>query len=360
MNQKLLITLTVISISFTAFLSGYLISQRDFHRSPSSNSSGNILDKFSNQNTNSPEALLRGEDPGTFRLLSQRGVLSPAMSQEKDSTIFYEKDTGKVFEVTLNDLKERSVSDVPLTNLMKTIWSPSRKEVASLFYYPKGNHYRYFNYKTRASIDLGTDIQSLAFSPDGSQIVYFGTKEGSQGIFLSQPDGSSFKKLLPSRLENAEVYWPSDDLLSFKTNVVDGSELYSLSKTREVKQILDARSGLEVKWSKDGSRVLFSQQTDSGVGLFYKDISSGAETPLNVATNASKCDWSIDSKTVVCGVLRSSGSGDEIYEINLDGTKKLLSSPTTRIDTTELFLSGLDDYVVILNSLDSKLYMLKK
>ena len=357
MNQKLLITLTVISLSLTAFLAGYLISQKDFHRTPNSISSGNILDKFSGNDSVSG---LQAESSGIFRSLSQRSVLSPAISKEKNSILYYEKDTGKVFEVTLNDLREKSVSDVLLSNLIKTVWSPSRKEVISLFYYPKGNHYRYFSYKTRASVDLGTDIKSLAFSPDGSQLAYFGSKDNSRGIFISQPDGSSFKNILISRLEDAEVYWPSDNLIAFETGAVGGSELYSLSKTGEIKKILSLRDGLEIKWSKDGSRLLFSQKTESGTGLFYKNIPSEFEIALNVSTSASKCDWGIDNKTVVCGVPRSSASGDEIYEISMDGVKKLLSSPTSRINTSELFLSGLDDYVVVLNGLDNKLYILKK
>ncbi len=355
MNQKILITLTVVSISFTAFLSGYLISQKDFHRSQNSNSTGNILDKFNDNNPNQ-----QAGSSGIFKLLSQRTVISPAISKEKDSVLYYEKNTGKVFEVTLNDLREKPISEIPLSNLIETIWSPSKKEVVSLFYYPKGNHYKYFNFKTKASADLGTDIKSLAFSPDGSQIAYFGMKDRSGGIFISQPDGSSFKKLLPTRLENAEIYWPSDNLLAFKTETADSSELYSLSKAGEIKKILDSRDGLEVKWSKDGSRFLFSQKTESGVGLFYKDVSSESEMSLNISTSASKCDWGIDGKSVVCGVPQSSASGDEIYEIGLDGIKKLLSSPTSKINTSELFLSGLDDYVVILNSLDNKLYVLKK
>lgn len=363
MNQKFLITLTVVSLSFTAFLSGYLISQKDFHKNTGSISTGNILDKFSNNNPGSQTSSagsLQAESSETLRPLSQRSVVSPILSKEKDSVLYYEKDTGRVFEVTLNDSREKSVSDVLLANLMKTTWAPSRKEVVSLFYYPKGNHYKYFNYKTRASIDLGTDIKSPVFSPDGSQIAYFGTKGESRGIFISQPDGNSSKQLLPSRLESAEIYWPSDNLLAFKTDSAVGSELYSLSKTGEIKKILDPRDKLEVKWSKDGSKILFSQQTESGIGLFYKEVSSESETPLNISTSASKCDWGIDGKTVVCGVPKSSASGDEFYEIGINGVKKLLSSSTSRINTAELFLSGLDDHVVILNGLDNKLYMLKK
>lgn len=357
MNQKLLITLTVISLSFTAFLGGYLISQKDFHRNQNLES-GNILDKFSNQDSiNYPEALLRGKE---MLVLSKRGVISPVMSKEKDSVIYYEKDTGKVFEVVLNDFREKPVSDAMLPNLIKAIWAPSRKEVVSLFYSPSGNHYQYFNYKTKDSVEFKIAIKSLVFSPDSSQIAYFGNKGDSRGIFISQPDGSSFKKLMPSRLENIEIYWPLADLISFQAKTVSGSELYSLSKTGAVKKILDSRNGLEVKWSKDGSKVLFSQKVESGVSLFHKDLSSESETPLSIATSASKCDWGIDNKTVVCGVPRLSESGDEIYEIGLDGTKKLISSPTTKINTAELFLSGLDDYIVVHNSLDNKLYVLKK
>ena len=106
MSQKFLITLTVVSISLTAFLSGYLISRTDFHRNPSSDSTGNILDKFSDTfgsadlSISSPSLL----NNGNLRLLSPRGAISPAISQGKDSVIYYEKDTGKVFEVTLGGL----------------------------------------------------------------------------------------------------------------------------------------------------------------------------------------------------------------------------------------------------------------
>ena len=137
MNQKLLITLTVISLSFTAFLSGYLISQKDFHRNPSSTSSGNILDKFSdNKSGSNPQA----GSSGTLRTLSQRNVISPVLSKNKDGIIYYEKDTGRVFETTIRDVQENLVSDVALPNLIETVWAPTRKEVVSLFYFPKGNH----------------------------------------------------------------------------------------------------------------------------------------------------------------------------------------------------------------------------
>ena len=357
MNRGFIVTLVTVSLSFTAFLGGDLISQKDFHRSPNSISTGSILDKFNDSDSDSgPQT----ESSDTLKLLSSRNVLSPVMSVEKNSILYYEKGTGKVFELDFKDLVEKSISDAPLANLTKTIWSPSRKDVVSVFSYPEGNRHKYFNYKTKGSVEFEANIKSLVFSPDGSQVAYFGNQENFWGIFLSTPDGSSSKLLLPSRLESNEVYWPSNESLAFKTDNSYGSDLYSLSKTGEIRKILETKNKLEVKWSKNGSQFLFSQKEGTETNLFYKNLGSESETSLGVSTSASKCDWSIDNKTVVCGVPKPQASGDEVYEINLDGTKKLLSSPTTKIDTAELFLSGLDDYVVILNSLDNKLYVLKK
>ncbi|KKR02601.1 MAG: hypothetical protein UT29_C0001G0081 [Candidatus Yanofskybacteria bacterium GW2011_GWA1_39_13] len=357
MNRKFLIFLTVISLSFTAFLSGYLVSQKDFHRNPDSIPTGNILDKFNGVSSESNSQINSSNTP---KLLGPRNVISPILSKEKDGIIYYEKGTGKVFEITPKNLREKPVSDIFLENLVKTIWAPSRKEVVSVFYYPKGNSYKYFNYKTKSSVDLGTDIESLVFSPDGSQIAYFGTKNDSRGVFISQPDGSALKQILSSRLEDVEVYWPSSELLSFKTTSTNGSELYSLSKVGEVKKILGIKDGLDIKWSEDGSRMLFSQKTESGTSLFYKDINSEKETGLGISTRASKCDWGMSGETVVCGVSRASMSGDEIYEININGAIKLISSPTTKINTSELFLSGLDSHIIIFNSLDNRLYVINK
>ncbi len=363
MNRKLLITLTVISLSFTAFLSGYLISQKDFHRIPSSNSSGNILDKFSEIGSN-PN--FQNNPSGVVTLLSRRSAISPVLSKEKDSVIFYEKGTGKVFEVALKNPTEKVISDVPLPNLTKTIWAPSRKEVVSLFYSPQGTHYKYYNSITKTSVDLGTNIKSLSFSPGGDQIVYFGVGNDYNRIFISQPDGTISKKILNSRIESPDVYWPTEDNLAFKTNTPGGpmgEVLFGLGTNGDLTDLLELRQGLQVKWSGDGKKILFSSSESGVLNLSYKDYAgteSRPEVSLGVSTSASKCVWSIDDKSVICGVPRSSAPGDEIYEIGLDGTKKLLSSPTSRIDTTELFLSGLDDYVVILNGLDNKLYVLKK
>ncbi len=362
MNQRLTLTLTAISLSLVAFLSGYLISQTDFYRN--SNSTGNILDKFSN--SNSAAAVQQTLPSGTLRLLSQRSVISPVLSKDSDAVTFYEKGTGKVFEVALKDLAEKVVSDTPLPNLTKTIWSPNRKEVVSLFYSPQGTHYKYFSFATKKSVDLGTNIRSLAFSSKGDRVVYFGTGSDYNRIFISQPDGTVSKKILNSRLENPDVYWPSEDSLAFKTNTPGGpmgEVLFGLGTNGDLTDLLESRQGLQVKWSGDGKKVLFSS-TESGIlNLSYKDYNgteSEPEVSLGISTSASKCAWSIDNKSVVCGVPRSSTAGDEIYEIGLDGTKKLLSSPSSNISVGEIFLSNLEDYVVVLNDIDSKLYVLKK
>ena len=347
--------LTVLSLSFTAFASGYLISQKNFSKNTASISTEGVLNKFNNENPVPAESLAF---PEKFKTLSPRNVLSPTISKEKDSIIFYEKSTGKVFEITLSDLKEKVISETLLANLTATMWSPNKKEVISTFYHPNGAQYKYFNYKTRKSVDLGNDIKSLSFSPNGNQIIYFGTKDDSAGIFISTPDGNSFKKLISSRLEEIEVYWPLEETMFFKTETENSSELYSLSKTGEVKKIISSDKALDIKFSKDGSRILFSKKDSSGFDLFYKEITSETEINLQVATSASKCDWETGNQSIVCGIPKSSNLGDEIYEIKTDGTKNLLSSPEFRINTAELFISNTD--IVILNSINNKLYSLKR
>ncbi len=363
MRQKLLITLTVISISFTAFLAGYLISQTDFHRNPNSNSTGNVLDKFSNS---SPDSSTQALSSGTLRLLSQRSAISPVISKDSDAVTFYEKGTGKVFEVTLKNPTEKVLSDALLPNLIKTIWSPNKKEVVSLFYSPQGTHYKYYNSTTKTSVDLGTHIKSLSFSPSGDHVAYFETGSDYNRIFISQPDGTVSKKMLNSRLESPDLYWPSENDIAFKTNTPGGplkEVLFGLSTNGDLTDLLEQRQGLQVKWSGDGKKILFSSSESGILNLSYKDYNGTdfePEVSLGVSTLASKCVWSIDDKSVICGVPKSSSAGDEIYKISLDGTKKLLSSPSSNISVGEIFLSNLEDYVIILNSLDNKLYVLNK
>src|SRR3989344_8666456 len=97
MNNKLLLTLTIMSLSLVAFLSGYLISQSDFKKNPIYET-GNFLDKFEKQNKNQITVDNVSDLP---KALSTKKVLFPEISADGQEVIFYEKNTSNILGINV-------------------------------------------------------------------------------------------------------------------------------------------------------------------------------------------------------------------------------------------------------------------
>lgn len=354
MNNKSLLILIILSLSLAAFLVGYLVSQNDFSKQPANLGEGSILEKFDeNQPSNQVGA------PGELIVLSKRAVLSPTLSKEKDSVLYYDKNNGQVFEASPRDLNEKVISNKFLPNLIQTIWSPNKKEVVSVFYDNNGRRFKYYNYQTQRAIDLGTAIKSLAFSPDGSHISYFKALGADGAIYVSAPDGSSTRKIIDTRLSDLEIYWPSPEYISFKTAADGKDSIYLLSMTGNLTRLLDMDGQTDILWSPDGTRLLYSSKGSDGFVLSTKEIKSSEDKDLRVASSANKCAWGVSGTYVICSIPRSDNKGGDIYKIDLSGNKELIASPQKDINTGQLILTGIEDYIMIVNNTDGKLYALK-
>src|SRR3989344_259494 len=352
MNNKFLIILLALSLSLAAFVAGYLIIQKDYAGQPANLAWDSILNKFEEDKTKADDF------PKDLVALSKGGVISPVLSKEKDSLIYYNELDGKVFQVNPADLKEVLVSGTSLTNLVRTIWSPDRKEVISVFYTPEGEKFKYYNYQTRKVVDLGPQVQSAAFSPDGSHLAYFKSQGTDGAIYISEPDGDSPKKILDTRISDLELFWPSPENLVFKTNTDGSDRVFTVSTTGNLTKILEKAGQIEILWSPDDTKILYSVKDVGGTTLMVKDVKTSTDTSLQVAVNVPRCAWGINAAYLICSVPRS-GAGEDIYKINLDGTKELIASPKKNLVTKQLMLTVLEEFIVIVNDLDGKLYALK-
>jgi len=355
MNNKFPIILLVLSLSLAAFLAGYLISQKDFTKQSANLGEGSILEKFdSNQQQGTKDVSSKD-----LTSLSRGSVLSPTISKEKDSVIYYDMRDGRVFEARPIDLSEKIISDKPLPNLISTVWSPNKKEVVSVFDTNNGNVFRYYNYQTNKSTDLGRTIRSLAFSPDGSHIAYLRSLGLDGAIYVSAPDGSSPRKIIETRLSDIELSWPSEEYISFKASVDGRNSVYLLSLTGNLTKFVDEPGKVDVLWSSGGIKLLYSTRESGNPMLFVKDALSSSTKALDISTPAYKCAWGINSDYVFCAIGRSGQGGENIYKINMDGTKELLASPVKNISAKQLMLTGTEDFLIIVNEIDGKLYALK-
>lgn len=344
--------LIALSLSLAAFLAGYLISRNDFTGQPASLAGDSILNKFDATQAQPKEF------PKDLVTLSKEAVISPALSQEKDSVVYYGQTDGRVFQVNPRDLKQVLISGNLLPDLMRTIWSPDKKEVVSVFYAPEGERFKYYNYQTRKAVDLGAQVRSAAFSPDGSRLAYFKSQGTDGSIYISAPDGDSPKKVLDTRISDLELFWPSRDNLAFKTKTAGIERLFVVSMTGNLTKVAEGAGQMELLWSPDGDKLLYSLKNNNETVLSVKDLTTQENRSLQISVNASRCAWGIDASYLICSVPRS-GAGEDIYRIGLDGTKDLLASPKKNIVVQQLMLTALEEFIIMVSDLDGKLYALK-
>jgi Tol biopolymer transport system component len=354
MSNKFLMLLVILSLSLTAFLAGYLISHKDFTGQPANLGADNILNKFDEKQAQRESA------PKDLVALSKGAVISPTLSKEKDSVIYYDQKDGRVFQVNPVDLKEKLISGTLLSNLVKTVWSPNKKEVVSIFYGSDGERFRYFNYQTRKVVDLGALVRSATFSPDGSRLAYFRSQAQNGTIYVSAPDGDAPKKIIDTRLSELDLYWPSQDMLAFKTEIEGRDNIFILSTTGSLTKLLDADGQIDSLWSPDGKKLLYSVKEENQTMLYVKDIPSMTTQSLEVSTTASRCAWSIDGSYVICSIPRSGSGGEDIYKIGANGTKELIASPKKSIVVKQLMLTALEEFIIMVSDLDGKVYSLKR
>lgn len=364
MKEKKFLFFLIISLGLTAFLAGYIVVGRGTRIG---SKTGTILDKFGSQqstpSTGSGQATSDQQPAHESGLmpLVDRAVVSVTNSLNRGSILYFEKNTGKLYEYDLNSKTEKVISDKILPNFISALWSPAKEELLGSFTSNTGIIFKYINIKTGQEVALDPNIRSVAFSPDGNLMAYHyrddATENDSGNITISQPNGQYQKKILATRIKDIVMSWPNKENMALKT---PGQEIFFLNEAGNLTKVLDIKFGLEEKWSPSGNKLLFSALSDNpddpDIKLWIKDMASKEEKEL-IPGSAFKCVWSIDNVNIYCAIAKSP-SIDEIYFINTaDGSNKLIAEPDTPIK--ELFLSTVEDRILFINAADEKLYSIK-
>lgn len=319
-----------------------------------------------------------------IKAVSKEPVLSPTVGENGQTVKYYARSNGNIFESDFlgNDLKK--ISSVTLNGLLKALWSPDKTGVIGVFS-DNGNIKKYFyNYTNNQSSLLNEKIGYVAWSPDSKKIAYqfIDNQTGQNNISTANPDGSNFKNIFKTRLDNLIIEWPIKEKISLRqppSGLAQGI-LYAInSETGDFNRVLSDLFGLSAKWSPKADKILYSSTNDRGKEpkLFLSDANGANFKDLGLAGIADKCTWSKDGRTIFCALPQEISENavwpddyykglvilaDDFYKINLETnakTKILGSSDQAGYDAQELFLSPKEDYLFFINKRDGLLYSLK-
>ena len=354
-SQKQLIILIVITVSLISFLAGYLLVQPS---GPSTDvlqqQRGALIDRFSGINGSTPTPL----PPGLLQA-STDATLAPTNAPDGNAILYYHLTSGHVSKLELETRTSTLVSTAQLPNLTGVTWSPNKNQVITVFRSSTGPIYKYFDYTSRKNGSLGVNIKDAIFSPNSQRVAIVRSAGGDSVIEITDLAGKNGKTILKTRLNNIKLSWPNNDYLSFIANDADsGSQsLYIISEDGNLRQLLGGEDDLAVRWSPDGTKFLYSIQKNEEAELRVFDVASRQSQPLPVNTLANTCAWSLDQRSIICAIENQGQTS--IHQVVLAGmtTKILFSNPI--ISAKEVFLSHLEDFLVIISASDQSVWALK-
>ena len=317
--------------------------------------------------------------------ITEEGALA-AMSLRNGNAIRYYAKDGKVWEVDLDSLKQKAISEKELPGITNALWSPDGAQVITSFSKEGSNYFYTYNYQTSKGTKLKSNLDSATWDSMGAKIIYkyFDPKKEERTLNVANPDGSEWKKIADLSFKRVEISAvPQSSNISFwnTPKAEEETQLFVVGAGgTDLKKIFSGKFGADYLWSPNGQKAIVGSLEEKNskkfvLGMINKD---GEYTNLGIPTLASKCVWSADNKTIyyalpgdvsedavmpdeyLAGKLNTV---DTFWKMNLETGKKEriieLKELDGKYDASEMFLSGNEDALFFINRTDSKIYRIK-
>lgn len=230
---------------------------------------------------------------------------------------------------------------------------------------------------------ISPNLIALAPSPDQKKVFLLEkVGDGVIGSVLDWQKLENKKVIFRAGLSEWLVSWPTNDsiLLNTKPAANYAGLIYKLDpNTSKLTRLIGNSLGLAGHLSPDGTKLVYSQNTSTGLSLNLLNLSTKETTLLGIQTLAEKCVWTSDSKLIYCAVPIKLSSlplpdayyrgeiawQDNFWQINTDTGESYLIFETSTVfglqnnlDASRLSLNPAENRLIFQNRPDSTLWSL--
>ena len=152
--------------------------------------------------------------------------------------------------------------------------------------------------KTRLTENLFQDTLP-SWSPDGTQITFFSTRDGDGEIYVMNVDGSNVTRRTNSPGEDAHPMWsPDGTRITFHTRRFGGLDVMVMNADGTNPQLVTAGTPTTFEffpvWSPDGTKIAFNGNTldSANTDVYTINVDGTGVTRLtSTAGFDGRCDW---------------------------------------------------------------------
>ena len=168
-----------------------------------------------------------------------------------------------------------------------------------------------------------------SWSPDETQITFYGGRTGTPQIFVMDADGSNVRNISNNYVHESDPTWSSKGEITFESHIAGNADVWVMNGDGTNRRNLtnnefEDRFGA---WSPDGEKIVFSSDRDGDQDLY---IMNRDGTDVRQLTNSDGTDhwprWAADGSFITW--VREAASGNsKVFMIKPDGTgEKQLTS----------------------------------
>lgn len=364
MLKKILIVLILGVLSFGGWYFKDFLKEKIFSEerivveSPSSKNNSEIK---INQESNVLEKEYKQD-----QVLAKGQIKTAALTENKKIVYFNQNN---FLEIDLNGNQQKNLASHPFQNLKNVKCDVFGKNC--LIQEDQG--FLVYNLKNKEKKALNQNIKTVDFNSQQDGLIYlYQEKINSYQLSSSDLTGENWLKLKEIPGDDLKtIISPKDNEVSYFYQKADKekagiylTDLIGLEKGERINE----KDIVDLKWSPDGNRILFSFYDHSvspkRINLGYYNLETEKEYVLGLPGLAQKCAWQEDSSKIYCGILankeqkefqlekwlsREFVSSDFFWEIDLiNGERKRLfvGENYPSVDAFDLFVINEELFMV--------------